>query len=190
MARRRINREGKALLVALAFAVSTGLGVGIGLSGGHTEAKEPSVGFVVMKTVPMKADMQKYTYDVAQEYGLDWSLLMAVMQKESRFDETAMSGSGDFGLMQINKINHPRLSVELGIHDFLNPKDNIRAGAYMLSQLLSKYQDVDMALMAYNMGETGASEWWEQGIYTSAYSREVRSIQQALLAANREGAMA
>ncbi len=165
----------------------TGVGAGVGLAGygtantaGYTTAE-----FVAMRTVPMDISMQKEVYQIAEEYGLDWSLLMAVIQKESRFDPYAVSDGGDYGLMQINCINHSRLSVEVGTNDFLDPVQNVRAGAYMLKQLLDKYQDVDMALMAYNMGETGASAWWEQGIYSSAYSREVVNIQRELKKANR-----
>ena len=187
--RRKRNGKGKALLVAMAFLV--GIGAGVALSG-HGEATPEgfeTTKFVAMKTVPMDVELQKHVYQVAEEYGLDWTLLMAVIQKESRFNPYAVSSTNDYGLMQINHINHGWLSVETGVHDFLDPRENVRAGAYMLSQLLSRYQDVHMALMAYNMGEGGASDWWNQGVYTSAYSREVVSIQRELKRANKEMAV-
>ncbi len=186
MRRRRLNRKGWLLVAALAFM--TGLGAGIGLSGhtGATSGNFQNPEFVAMKTVPMAVETQKEVHRIANEYGLDWTLLMAIIQKESRYNETAVSDCGDFGLMQINKINHRELSMTLGIHDFLNPTENVRAGAFLLRRLLDKYQDVNMALMAYNMGETGAAEWWDNGVYTSAYSREVISIQRELKRANRE----
>lgn len=184
MTKRRLNRKGKAVLVTLAFLA--GIGAGIALSG-HGNATEgfQTTEFVAMKTVPMDVELQKHVYQVAEEYGIDWTLLMAVIQKESRFDPYAVSATGDYGLMQINHINHGWLSVEVGTNDFLDPRENVRAGAYMLSQLLSRYQDVHMALMAYNMGEGGASDWWNQGVYTSAYSREVVAIQRELKRANK-----
>ncbi len=174
--------------MAGAILFTTGVGAGIGLAGNGSASDITTTEFVVMRTVPMDATLQKDVYDIANEYGLDWTLLMAIIQKESRFDVNARSSTGDYGLMQINAINHARLSVEVGVNDFMNPRENVRAGAYMLAQLISRYQDVHMALMAYNMGEGGASEWWNQGVYTSGYSREVVAIQRELKRANK-GAM-
>ena len=182
---RRRKRSGKALLMAVAFLVGIGAGVALSGHGNATPEGFRATEFVAMKTVPMDAELQKHVYQVAEEYGLDWTLLMAIIQKESRFDPYAKSDSGDYGLMQINHINHGWLSVETGVHDFLDPRENVRAGAYMLSQLMSRYQDPQMALMAYNMGESGASWYWNQGIYTSAYSREVINIQHELKRANK-----
>ncbi len=186
MKKRRLNRKAWLLIGALAFM--TGVGAGIGLAG-HGAANADNFQkseFVVMKTVPMDVALQKDVHAIANEYGLDWTLLMAIIQKESRFDAQAVSPGGDYGLMQINAVNHSRLSIEVGVHDFLDPRENVRAGAYMLKQLLDRYQDIHLALMAYNMGEYGASQMWEQGIYTSAYSREVINIQRELKRANKE----
>lgn len=182
--RRKLNAKGKCLLLVIFLA---GIGAGIALSG-HGEASSDGLQtteFVAMRTVPMATETQKQVYEIADEYGIDWTLLMAVIQKESRFDAYAVSESGDWGLMQINHVNHAQLSVEAGVNDFLDPVQNVRAGAYMLKQLLDKYQDPHMALMAYHMGETGAAEWWNQGVYTSAYSREVINIQRELKRANK-----
>lgn len=38
----------------------------------------------------------------------------------------------------------------------------------------------EKVLMAYNMGETGASRLWEQGIFEINYSKSVLQIQQEL----------
>ena len=181
MKRRRLNKKGKAVLMAAVFLV--GIGVGIGLSG-HSTAQNnfQDLGFVAMRTVPMDVNLQKHVYETARQYGLDWTLLMAVIQQESQFDIYAKSDAGDFGLMQINRINHPTLSVTLGIHDFMDPYDNVRAGAYMLRDLFDKYGDVNKVLMAYHMGESGAASLWEQGIYETGYSRSVLRIRQELLA--------
>ena len=181
--RRGIDHAGKCLLLTGAIVFATGVGVGIGLSGhstAHNNFQNPE--FIVMRTAPMDANMQRQVYDIAKTYNLDWSLLMAIIEQESRFVPDAISPTGDYGLMQINRINHSHLSVTLGIHDFLNPYDNVRAGAFMLRDLFDKYGDVHQVLMAYHMGETGASELWAQGIYETGYSRSVLRIQQELIA--------
>lgn len=178
-----------------AVALAVGIGAGMTIAGGHSEtlvAYGAPVGyrsetFVAMRTVPMDVNLQKQVYETAKEYGLDWTLLMAVIQQESQFDIHAKSDGGDFGLMQINRINHPALSVTLGIHDFLDPRDNVRAGAYMLRDLFDKYGDTNKVLMAYQMGETGAAACWAQGITESQYSRAVLRIQRELISANFAG---
>ena len=188
MRRRRINQAGWSAILAGAILFTTGVGAGVGLAGQGNASVDgfQTTEFVAMKTVPLDVELQKHVYQIAQEYGLDWTLLLAVMQKESHFKPYTVSDSGDYGLMQINRINFSRLSVEAGVNDFLDPRENVRAGAYLLSQLMGKYQDPNMALMAYNMGESGAAEFWEKGIYTSAYSREVINIQRELKRVGKE----
>jgi len=121
--------------------------------------------------IPLDTELQSYTYDLCVEYGVEehYPLMLAVMWHESNFNEKVVSRTNDYGLMQINKINHKWLSDKLGITDFLDAKQNIKAGVYMLSTYLLKYEDIDKALMAYNLGETGARRYWNAGKYTTKY---------------------
>lgn len=170
-----------AVLGAVAFA--GGVGAGIALSGNAT-AENPIYGQAerefIATNVPMDVNVQKHVYDMAKVYNLDYAFLMAVIKQESEFEIYTVSDGGDYGLMQINRINHPSLSITLGIHDFLDPYDNVRAGAYMLRDLFDKYHDPHKVLMAYQMGETGASAYWKQGIMETGYSRSVLRIQKEL----------
>lgn len=75
--------------------------------------------------------------------------------------------------MQINKINHEEIIAKLGITDFLDEKQNIEAGIYMLTQIVSKYDELNQILMVYNNGEAGAKALWDKGIYETEYSRRV-----------------
>ena len=47
-------------------------------------------------------------------------------------------------------------------------------------QQFEKYDDPHRVLMAYNMGEYGASVLWEQGVFESNYSRKVLQNQANL----------
>jgi soluble lytic murein transglycosylase-like protein len=98
---------------------------------------------------------------------------MGLIKTESEFNPNVISETNDYGLMQINKINHKWLSEELGITDFLDPYQNVRAGIYILKDLFDEYEDTSKVLMAYNMGETGAKRLWVRGIYESKYSKEI-----------------
>lgn len=115
-------------------------------------------------------ETQEFAYYIASAYDMDFRFLMAVMSVESDFDSDAISDSNDWGLMQINKCNHKWLSEKLGITDFLNPRQNIYAGAYIFASLFEKYEDANKVLMAYHMGETGAKKLWEAGVYETKYT--------------------
>lgn len=124
--------------------------------------------------VPLDEDLQEYVWDVSKSYDIDFSLVMAVIYAESNFKSDTISKTHDYGLMQINKCNHKWLKDTLGITDFLEPKQNINAGIYVLSRLFeSNEDDTTKVLMSYNMGETGAKRCWKKGIHSTAYTRKV-----------------
>ena len=175
--------------IVAAVALAGGIAVGVMIAGKAAAENMVAYGaptgyktemFTAMN-VPLDVSLQEEIYAVSKQYGIDYTLLLAVMQQESQFDVYAKSDAGDYGLMQINRINHRNLSVVLGIHDFMDPASNVRAGAYMLRDLFDKYHDVHKVLMAYQMGESGAAACWEQGITESQYSRAVLRIQRELI---------
>lgn len=125
----------------------------------------------------MDEDTQAFVYYLCESYDIDWTLTMAVIKQESNFQADTVSATGDYGLMQINKCNHSWLSEQLGVNDFLNEEQNIRAGVFVLRKLFEQYTDTNMVLMAYNMGEGGAANLWEKGIYETNYTRNVRQYQ-------------
>lgn len=121
----------------------------------------------------MSEELQEYTYYLCDSYYLDFDFVMALIYTESGFNTKSISAAGDYGLMQINKCNHKALADAFGISDFTEPYGNIRAGIYILRGLFEKYDDENKVLMAYNMGEYGASVLWEQGVYETVYSNKV-----------------
>ena len=131
--------------------------------------------------VPMDENLQEYTYWMADAYDIDFAFLMGLIRNESNFQVDVISGTNDYGLMQINQKNHEWLSNAVGVTDFLDPYQNIQAGLYILGSLFEKYDDPHMVLMAYNMGEGGASKLWDQGIYQSKYSNRVLEYQETYI---------
>ena len=127
--------------------------------------------------VPMNHDLQAFTFYLCKAYGIDFRFAMAVIQQESGFQADIISTGGDYGLMQISQVNHPWLSEELGITDFLDPYSSVKAGLFILHNLFQKYTDPEKVLMAYNMGEAGAKVLWNQGIFETDYTRSVLEIQ-------------
>lgn len=133
---------------------------------------EPVPGFVPL-SCELPEGLQEYTYTLCMENDLNFSLVMALMYCESGFDATLISDTDDYGLMQINTVNHDHLSERLGMTDPLDPYQNIAAGVYMLSGIMQKYSNPTKALMVYNMGESGAARRWDQGVFETEYTNKV-----------------
>lgn len=123
--------------------------------------------------IDLDENIQEFTYCLAYGYGIDYPFVLAVMDQESGFDPSTISTTNDYGLFQINEVNHKSLGEKLNITDFLDPYDSARAGLFMLRNLFEKYDDPSKVLMAYNMGEHGASLLWDKGITSTKYSESI-----------------
>jgi soluble lytic murein transglycosylase-like protein len=126
--------------------------------------------------IPLSEDLQLYTIKLSEEFNVPYDLLFAIMFVESTFRPHVISGTNDYGLMQINRVNHGWLREQHGISNFLCAQQNILSGTIMISALIEQYGDLHRALMAYNMGSAGARRRWNQGIYTSSYSERVIEV--------------
>ena len=121
--------------------------------------------------VPIDLDLQEFIFYLCKGYNIDFALVMGMIQQESAFQTNIISATGDYGLMQINKCNFEYLTENLEITDFIDPYNNVRAALFILRQLFENYDSTSMVLMAYSMGEYGASKLWAQGVFESNYSR-------------------
>lgn len=148
--------------------------------GDFPESYELENDFVFTTEIPVTfgEDLQEFTYYLSAAYDIDYTLVLAIISKESSFMPDGISSTNDYGLMQINACNHEWLTEELGITDFIDPYENIKAGLFILRGLFEKYDSTSKVLMAYNMGENGASKLWEQGIFESNYSKDVLQRQE------------
>lgn len=123
--------------------------------------------------VPLGCDLQEYIFRLSEAYEINFPMVISLIQQESDFNPAAVSETGDYGLMQINQVNHAYLSKELGVTDFMDPYQNVKAGMFILRKLFEEYGETEKVLMAYNMGEAGAGQLWEQGVLESNFSRNV-----------------
>lgn len=117
--------------------------------------------------IPLSDDLQQHIHRLCEKYDISYALVVAMIDVESSFDSKAVSSTSDYGLMQINAINH---KADM---DYLNPYDNVEHGVKALHRLAKKYNEADLVLMCWNCGEAGARKLWKRGIYSTEYSRKV-----------------
>lgn len=132
--------------------------------------------------VPLSYELQDVVFREAERWSVPPALILAMMDQESDYRTDVVSSTDDYGIMQINSINHPRLREELGITDFLDPEQSIACGAFMIGELLDKFDgDLHHALTAYNRGEGGASKYYRSnGTYETSYSTNILAIYESL----------
>lgn len=130
--------------------------------------------------VPLSYEIQDYIRENCEEYDVPMELVIAMIEHESSFRADVISKTNDYGYMQINTINHEWLSETLGVSNFLDPYENILCGIYIISGHLEKTDgNIELALMRYNCGATGARRLWEQGIYSTSYSRSIMTLYES-----------
>lgn len=130
--------------------------------------------------VPLDSDVQEFIYYLSKGYNMDFTFVMAIIQQESGYQPGAVSNTDDYGLMQINKVNHGYITDEIGVTNYLDPYENVRAGMFILRKLFEKYETPEKVLMAYNLGESGAKALWDKGVFETNYSKSVQRIQSEL----------
>ena len=104
----------------------------------------------------------------AENYELEPQLVAAVIYQESKFDADAVSASGAVGLKQLLPETGQGIADRTGgenwkPEDLKNPELNIRYGSWYLRHLIDKYGNVELALAAYNAGQTNVDRWREEG---------------------------
>jgi soluble lytic murein transglycosylase len=93
-----------------------------------------------------------------------------VIETESKFNPTAVSGAGAVGLMQLTPSTARGIAQYTGgsrfrVSDLTNPDINMRYGAWYLGHLLTRYHgNEQLALAAYNAGEDNVDRWQREHV--------------------------
>lgn len=86
----------------------------------------------------------------SREFGVEESILRAIMHAESSYNPMALSHAGAQGLMQLM----PATARRFGVTDSYNAGQNIRGGAQYLAWLLKRFNgNLTLAAAGYNAGE-------------------------------------
>lgn len=98
-------------------------------------------------------DIEQYTIDVSNAYGVPPEIVFSVMWQESRYTIDIMGDGGKaYGLMQIRPEWHQDRMARLNCNNLLDPYQNILVGVDLISELYRTYGDINLALTYYRHG--------------------------------------
>ncbi|HET8725769.1 MAG TPA: lytic transglycosylase domain-containing protein [Anaeromyxobacteraceae bacterium] len=127
----------------------------------------------------------------SQEAGLDPVLVLAVIGVESGWEATAVSERGARGLMQLRRGALEWAERDGGVApgDVHDPVHNVRVGIRYLARMVEHFDDVDLALIAYNAGPTRLASYLQavgevpdsMWGYVRKVHREERRIRRGLM---------
>lgn len=129
---------------------------------------------------PGQSRIASWVEQIAPRYAVDPELVMAVIEAESGFNPSALSGKNAQGLMQLI----PATALRFGVNEPWNPQENIRGGTAYLRWLLRHFGgNVALALAAYNAGEGAVEQYRGIPPYpeTQAYVRRILARYQKSL---------
>jgi soluble lytic murein transglycosylase-like protein len=150
-------------------------------------------------TIKDFAGFPKILIEESERAGLDYRLVMAVIDKESGFKPDAVGASGEIGLMQIMPLTAEDVVREVkgkfkyvpptpgkngsrynSLGSLADPATNVRIGIAHLKWQLDKYADPVTALRSYNRGDAAAKQNRPRDQYAEdvakAYLKIVRSM--------------
>ena len=115
--------------------------------------------YIARRTIRAKRRMRLWSYLIyhqSKKYGVDESLVKAVIYTESYFNPNATSHKGASGLMQLM----PATAAKYGVSDLYNPRQNIIAGIKHLVYLKGLFPDnLKHVIAAYNAGENAVNKY-------------------------------
>lgn len=131
-----------------------------------------------------KDELAKVIYEEAVHYNHDPKIILAIISIESSFRNRSVSEKGAKGLMQIMPYVAEEIAKQIGIEwrgdsTLFNPFLNIKLGVYYLTQLITDFKNLDIALAAYNYGPSYVKSLIEkkQKIPIHYYQRVISTYQ-------------
>lgn len=118
--------------------------------------------FLVESLFPLK--YESIVNKASKTYNVEKETIYAIIKCESGFDSDAHSHADAQGLMQITPDTFKWLKMRtneknVDISQLKDPYVNIMYGTLLVSLLMGKYGDEEVALSAYNAGETVVKRW-------------------------------
>ena len=106
---------------------------------------------------------EEYIEKYSEQYSVPKEIVCAVINTESSFDSSALSGAGAMGLMQITKETFwwllSKNGEDISVDMLYDPETNIKYGTYFLSILYEEFGSWDTVYAAYNAGRSRVNSW-------------------------------
>jgi membrane-bound lytic murein transglycosylase MltF len=142
----------------------------------------------IVPPLPENMDREAFSSlrQYADEYGVDYRLVLAIIRQESRFDPEALSDRGASGMMQIMPVTNAEITSQLEILDPGHPRENLRAGIYYFAKLSRLFKNaspddrMSLALAAYNAGPSRVYDAQEIAAYMGEDPSSWRAVAKAL----------
>lgn len=109
--------------------------------------------------VPLSFDLQDTLHTACAEFDVDYELMLALIERESQFQNVVGDGGDSVGYCQIQERWWGWLMEEIGADDLTDPVDNLQTGCAIMGHLLDRYGNERDALSAYNTGSPGYTEY-------------------------------
>ena len=109
-------------------------------------------------------EISKTIYEESIKYNFNPLLITAIIKTESNYPTTAVSNSYAYGLCQVRRFIAQELAENIGIEwdgaekTLFDPIKNIQIGVYYLSMLNRDFNDLNTAVIAYNLGPYAVQE--------------------------------
>lgn len=104
--------------------------------------------------IDVPEEVKRISIELGEQYNMCPEVIQATCFKESSFDPRAENGSC-IGIMQVNPEWHVDRMARLGVLDLYDTRSCMLVGVDYLAELVSKYEDISVALMKYN-GDSNA----------------------------------
>lgn len=140
------------------------------------EEEENEMGYAVYESVPVEFEDQVTINSFANNYGVPISLVWAIAEKESNFDNYAVGDDGDsIGMFQVNTKWQTERMEELGVEkaDLIDTENCALVAIDYMAELFQIKGSWAFVAMAYNEGAESALAKWRKGTYRTVYSLEV-----------------
>lgn len=108
--------------------------------------------------VPLGFMEQDFLHTACEESSVPYALALAVIEKETGFENVVSDDGASAGYMQVQEKWHRERMERLGVSDLMDPFSNFRVGCDYLAELLAKYPEQE-ALTAYNTGSPGRNDY-------------------------------
>lgn len=124
------------------------------------------------------AQLEQLVQANGASFGVDPSLIKAIIANESGFNPNATSRTGAQGLMQLE----PDTAAGLGVSDAYDPAQNIYGGTRYIRGLLDRFHgDMHLAVAAYNAGPGAVEKYGDVPPYA-----ETQNYVQNVIASYRK----